>query len=294
MILYLYVYYIIKKIIMVRRAIHSFYSKSYNELELFMHSCYFILSCLCANKSGIIMDMYTDDNFKEFIDIAPYENIKTLENDYEDTYLFPSYSKVKALENEPLGTVHIDNTIMIKNNILRYDFELSDYDCLIYNKYNDVKLDQWILNASNILCTIAYNPWMSRDIEMLYDTSILAFNNKRLFDDWHDSYLYMLDNIKNQNLIFDNHSKPDEIINNHSLTSICKFNRYSVKTIYNEDAMDPKIGDRIECFKNLKYNLPKCLLLIKLMDKRMYQKLIDKWYNKYSEFFNIDIQKVII
>ena len=83
---------------MVRRAIHSFYSKSYNELELFIHSCYFILSCLCANKSGINMDMYTDDNFKEFIDIAPYENIKTLENDYEDTYLFPSYSKVKALE----------------------------------------------------------------------------------------------------------------------------------------------------------------------------------------------------
>lgn len=279
---------------MVRRAIHSFYSKPYNELELFVHSCYFILSCLYAKKSGIMMDMYTDDNFKEFIDIAPYKNIKTLENDYEGTYLFPSYSKVKALENEPLGTVHIDNTIMIKNNILRYDFELSDYDCLIYNKYDGVEMDQWILNASNSLSMIAYNPWMSRDIKTMYDTSILAFNNKQLFDYWHDSYLYMLDNIKEQNIIFDNNSKPDEIINNHSLVSICKFNRYSIKTIYNEDAIDPKMEDRIECLKDLKSNLSKCLLLIKLMNKRIYQKLVDKWYDKYSEFFNIDIQKVII
>ena len=135
---------------------------------------------------------------------------------------------------------------------------------------------------------------MSRDIKTIYDTSILAFNNEQLFNYWHDGYLSMLNNIKEQNIIFNKNSKPDEIINNHLLTSICNFNRYSIKTVYNEDAIDPKIEDRIECLNDLKSNLSKCLLLIKLMNKRIYQTLVDKWYDKYSEFFNIDIQKVII
>lgn len=64
--------------------IHSFYSQNCASFKLFMQNCYFLLSTLYAHNSDFEIDLYTDYDFGQLLEKAPYKNINIVfeEKDY--------------------------------------------------------------------------------------------------------------------------------------------------------------------------------------------------------------------
>lgn len=281
---------------MVRRAIHSFCGKDYNEFELFEYSCYFILSCLYAIKNGIYMDIYTDDIFSEYIDIVPYKNKNIIDCKCDANNIFTSYSKVIALQNEPLGTIHLDCGVLLKDKDVRKMLDFVGYDCIVQSDVLDTSLDQRLNQTTNSLQSILYPYYMSRDFNKLYNSSVLGFNNEKLKNEWCEQYINMMNDIQEKHIYFSPNSKPNTILDEQQLAAICDFNRYTVRKLFGGQMVKhmDKYFDKYENITDKLSNLSRCILLIKILNKRVYQKLVDKWYDKYSEFFNIEIGNVII
>lgn len=119
--------------------IQSFSSKKCDDEFLFMQICYFTLSCLYADESGIDLTLHTDSRFAEFIH-APYKNIKITMDDVSDIHkLIWAYPKFIALDMEPVGTIHIDGDVFLKDkSIIKY-LDFSDYDCIVQSLEIDGK-----------------------------------------------------------------------------------------------------------------------------------------------------------
>ena len=168
--------------------IHSFYSKNCSEENLYIHSCYFILSCLYVNQIGGNINIHTDDKFASLIESCPYKNIYV---DMNDCYNAPSdffaYPKLLALKKEPLGTIHIDGDVFLKDSVILDLLKFNDYDCITQNlelrKFiNDTLVwDKSSLYFHNIISPVDYQainlPGYFSPIQVFFLTPQLALRN---------------------------------------------------------------------------------------------------------------------
>lgn len=287
---------------MANKLVHSFCSCKCNDFELFVQSCYFIASCLYARHSGFRISLYTDERFEDVVKFAPYEKIHVVDfklNNPSDKLLHST--KITALENEPLGTIHIDGDVFLKNKILKSLMNFDDAGCIV-RTIDIVDDSNMVSQTINDLSSIAYHPYMSREMSKVCDCSIIGFNNESLKNEWISGYSNMMNNITENGTSFGLFSRPDKVMEGKLIHDICKFLRIKIKQITKgETNLDEEVRkhnldviglERVMVDK--KEDITRCLLIIKLLDHYAYQKVVDLWYDKYSEFFNFDPKNIII
>lgn len=278
---------------MNNKLIHSFYSEKCNEFNMFMYSCYFTLSCLYVVHSGGNISIHTDSKFAELIDSCPYKNIYVdLDNCYEAPRKFFAYAKLKALEKEPLGTIHIDGDVFLKDKSTIDLLNFSEYDCIVQHlELRSHPLDIRVWDHST-LCfnNTEYPYYMNRACNKMYNCGVLAFNNEELFKEWHDNYFRMLNEFICRPDNISDYAIPDIIIEQQSLTDLCDYKNYKVKTLLHGDThLDISlyadkiyyqhiVGDKMEY-------LVMCLQDIKKLSKSHYEEIKSKWEEKYPIYF---------
>ena len=113
------------------RVVHSFSSYHCSEETLFMHMCYFILSCMYAKRSGFEIVAHCDERAKEYLQLAPYDDIIIdLEGitPIANSNIY-AWSKFAAMKSESLGAIHIDGDVFLKDEKLIELLNFDDYDC---------------------------------------------------------------------------------------------------------------------------------------------------------------------
>lgn len=179
----------------MRRFVHSFWTKpceNDNE-KLRKHILYFATSLAWLKKNNFPIVLHTDSKGKELFKDLPYDEIyTTLDNIPEDINpKFYAYGKFLAMQQEELGSVHIDGDVFIKTK------ELGDR---ILNFQGDL-ITQSIESERTV--SRFYRKWdfdrelikdfIDLDTKTAYNCGIVGFNNKEIRDKYYDTYFKLVD-----------------------------------------------------------------------------------------------------
>lgn len=174
--------------------IQSFSSKKCSEESFFMQICYYTLSCLYANESGIDLTLHTDSKFAEFI-YAPYKNIKiTMDNVPDIHKLIWAYSKFISLDKEPLGTIHIDGDVFLKDKSIINQLDFSEYDCMVQSLEVDGRVPIWPYQYTyKAVKHLEYPNFIENKVpEISINNGVLGINNEKLWTLYRDTYWEMI------------------------------------------------------------------------------------------------------
>lgn len=273
--------------------IHSFYSLKCCDKDLFLQSCYFILSCLYMKQIGGNISIHTDDKFASLMDGCPYDNIYVDLNDcYEAPRKFFAYAKLISLAKEPLGTIHIDGDVFLKKEGILDMLDFNDYDCI--TQHLELREfctcpDVWDA-SSDYFIKIDYPYYMQRFCSKMYNCGVLGFNNEKLFKEWYDNYFKMLDDfVCHSN--GSNKGIPDIIIEQQSLTDLCDYKGYKAKTLFPSDNIAKinylanEIGYQHTVGHAKSDDIVMCLQKIKSMSPKNYDIILKKWGEIYPVYF---------
>lgn len=273
--------------------IHSFYSLKCYDKDLFLQSCYFILSCLYIKQLGGNISIHTDDKFASLIEDCPYDNIYLdMNNCYEAPRKFFAYPKLLSLAKEPIGTIHIDGDVLLTKQELLKTLEFKDYDCITQHLELRELIDWtdiWDVSSDHFI-NVEYPYYMERFCSKMYNCGVLGFNNEELFNEWYDNYFRML----NDYICHPNDLKigvPDIIIEQQSLTELCEYKKYKVKTILQSDTVmnisvaASQIGYQHAVGCNKSEDIIMCLRDIKRMSSKHYNIIKNNWEDIYPSYF---------
>jgi hypothetical protein len=100
--------------------LHSFYTGSNSEANLFVNVATYTLSCLYAKKSGFTIYLHTDEKGARLLSHCPYDKIivDLKAEDFPLADILYAAPKLKILEKYPLGTIHIDGDVFFKKSSL--------------------------------------------------------------------------------------------------------------------------------------------------------------------------------
>lgn len=274
------------------RLVHSFSSYYCDNENLFRYMTYFILSCIYAKRSGFDIVVYCDNRSKEYLQLAPYDEIITTLEGVEPPANSKIYAwpKFFAMKNESLGSIHIDGDVLLKDKCLIDLLNFDSYDCIVqclednYTYGND---SRYIWNMSkDALSDIDYPYWAKRQCDFMYNCGVIGINNELLKHTYFDTYEAMIKAYNehgNQNTL----GIPDIIIEQQFLKDLTDHYGYSVKTLLPKF---DRFNDLNEYCNSIHYqhvigegkqiHLNKALILIKRFDENIYNELI-KLRNKY-------------
>jgi hypothetical protein len=164
---------------------------------------YYALSVAYIKKLGQDIVLYTDSLGKECLDYLPYDEIYPVLDDVFDNDSTPvlwSRSKYYALDQEPLGALHIDGDVFIKSENCINKIEQMKYDILCQgiqeiSLWNIQRIDdnyeanEALVNELKLPDGVRETPIKS------FNTGIVSFNNKELKDKFISVYFNMVDQI---------------------------------------------------------------------------------------------------
>lgn len=263
------------------RIVHSFSSKRCDEALFRLHIVYFALSCIYAKRSGFEMALHCDNKTKDVLEAAPYDEIIT---DLENIPDFPkrlfAYPKFIAMQDEPLGTIHIDGDVFLKSVQLNDILNFKDYDCIVQNIERPVYPWGHLWKESAIaFSNCNYPDWAKRQCNDMYNCGTIGFNNQELKDEYFSTYWQMVEEYKKKGI--DLHSVPDLVIEQQFLKDLTDYRKCSVKRVLDFNDLGGSAsrigyqhvigGAKQEC-------LEKALNLIKHYDINTYNKLMEYDY----------------
>lgn len=268
------------------RIVHSFTSSHCDNESLFMHLCYFILSCLYAKHAGFNIVAHCDERSNQILQIAPYDEIIT---DLEGI-LAPANSRIyawgkfEAMKNEDLGNIHIDGDVFLKSPKLIKLLNFDDYDCIVQcleNKgiFGGDQNPIWRDNAW-LFSTCKYPSWANRECNYMYNCGVIGFNNEELKREYFNTYENMVKQYAQTKIDIPG-TVPDIIIEQQFLKDLTDARKYNVKCLLpvdNHESMHnyaTSIGYQHVIGGSKRRNLDKCLQAIKDFDKRIYRKLMN-------------------
>lgn len=273
--------------------IHSFCSLKCYDDNLFFQSCYFILSCLYIKHIGGNISIHTDDKFASLIEDCPYDNIYLdMNNCYDAPRKFFAYPKLLSLSKEPMGTIHIDGDVFLKEKELLNIIDFKNYDCITQHlELRDLITWPHVWDASSEhFINVEYPYYMKRFCTKMYNCGVLGFNNENLFNEWYENYFRMLDSyICHSNDI--KNGIPDIIIEQQSLTELCEYKKYKVKTILPPDTplkvslFASEIGYQHSVGHSKSEDIVMCLRDIKKMSSKHYDIIKNNWGDIYPLYF---------
>ena len=274
------------------RLVHSFVSRNCDDKNLFIHLSYFILSCIYAKKAGFEIALHCDNRTMDILKIAPYDEII---NDLENVpspanKTIYAWSKFKAMENEPLGTIHIDGDVFLKSEGLKDILNFNEYDCIVqsiehYNTFNNNSKHLFLKNIweknTALFMQCKYPVWANRKCESMFNCGVVVFNNQELKNEYFNTYWKMLDLYNKTGLMVYN-TTPDIIIEQQFLKDLVEHNKYKVKFVLPYcDSFDElcnnanHINYQHVIGGSKKENIEKVLLLIKKHDEHVYNELMN-------------------
>lgn len=279
--------------------IHSFQSNRCDAADLFLYFCYFTTSCLFAKRSNIDITLHTDSRFSELMKSmgVPYkEIIVDLDNVIEPNEFF-AYAKLKALEKEPLGTIHIDGDVFLKKPGMKFVLNFNDYDCITQHMEYKMEDTQVWVNTDKGFKNVEYLPYMNKGLTHMYNCGVLGFNNEKLFETWYNGYFEFLERVKLENIQWEPLSCPDIILEQQQLTDLCEKYNYKVKTLFTlTDYSRDQIIKTNQYLNMIGYqhvvcdkykDLDKCLYSIKNLNPVIYNNIKRLFGDEFHQLFDM-------
>lgn len=264
--------------------VHSFILKDSIITERgFVQLACFVLSCLYAKRSGFNINLHCDKKSEKLLNFAPYDNIILDLEGFEkptDHRLF-AYSKFKSMENEPLGSIHIDGDVFLKDSLLIDSLNFDNYDCIIQNteaphtySNNIEDTSNYWLNTQLCLCNCDYPVWANRELKKMYNCGIIGINNLELKQEYFKTYW---DFIKQCCKFKQGHVTPELVIEQQFLTDLCESHNYKVKELLTGDIFENAVKIKYQhLLGDSKFvNLDNILKTIKNISEVCYNKLMN-------------------
>ena len=269
------------------QLVHSFYTKHLDDKSFLIHCICFALSCIYAKRTGFSINLHTDKRGYEYLNMCPYDNIfvDLEEVDLPAKKLFAAV-KFKVMEKYPLGTIHIDGDVILKNKVLLDLMKFNDYDVIVQSVEKPPLYGFGWKESASTLDKCKYPDWANRDCNIMYNCGVIGINNPELKKLYFDTYWDMYDQYCENGII--KPSVPDLVIEQQFLYDICESKKYKVKCLIDGDhpskSANPigyqhligeaKIKEYFEIIKK-----------IKELDKYIYIKLKSKFYGKFRSIW---------
>lgn len=280
------------------KVIHSFYSRHCSQWNLFVQNCYFCLSSIYANTSNIKIDLYTDYDFGQLLDCAPYDNINDVfdnhtEYDKIDSLLW-AWPKFLALDMCSRDTIHIDGDVFLKDKSCKSLIDFSGHDVVVQHLelYNhaDCYNSSWNETTESIT-HLTYPDFITKDVpKCMPNNGVLGVNNKKLWRKYRDTYWYMCKQCPPGSIDPIGWCVPDIIFEQDFLKQICDKDGYTIKYVLTGDSLKEIAQDAMtKSYQHVcgdKYGkLQICINLIKKKSKKCYDMLKSNWVNIFPEYF---------
>lgn len=154
------------------------------------------LSCCYAKAAGYSLNLHTDYKGNELLKYLPYDNILIDLDNIDVSYQLQSAAKVLAYQNEPLGSIHIDNDIYLyKYKDLSYD----NFDIITQWGHRDTISDNHMHYLKYVFKEVINDDWYNYNYT--FHCGFVGFNNKQLLQEFTDDYFKTAYNYSKSNII---------------------------------------------------------------------------------------------
>lgn len=278
--------------------IQSFYSYNCNEINLFTQSCYFALSSIYAYGSDMPITLYTDYEFKEILDYAPYKNISVIFDNHDDYInidpLVWAWPKFIALDVVDRYSIHIDGDVFLKSNDLIQLLQFNGFDAIVQHLESRLETQCYgsaYFDSFDCIKHLDFPKSVTKKVpDYMPNNGVLGVCNNKLWEKYRDSYWYMVNQIEKGSLQKEGWCVPDIIFEQYFLKELCDYYGYNIKYILKGDCIDDIIKDAAN--KNYQHvcsekrqHIKKVLELIHKKDNRCYDALYSIWHDKFIEYF---------
>lgn len=183
----------------MRRFVHSFWTKPCNDNEkLRKYMLYFGTSLAYIKSFNLPIVLHTDSRGKEIFKDFPYDEIyTTLDNIPEDINpKFYAYGKFIAMQQEDLGSVHIDGDVFIKSKELAEDILNFKSDLIVQSVEDQYYINKWYRKYDFNEFKDLVEQYVSLSTPFAYNCGIVGINNQELKDKYFKSYLDLVSKLK--------------------------------------------------------------------------------------------------
>ena len=258
------------------RLVHSFSAIRCSKETLPIHVFTFTLSAIYAKRSGFEIVLHTDEIGAYYLQHAPYDKIIVdIGTPPEDKRVF-AWCKFKAMNNEPIDSIHIDGDVFIKNSKIKDILNYNDCDVICQNlekigiyPYHESCWDK----ESYSWRDCSYPKWMSRHFDEMYNCGIIGFKNIEVRKEYHDMYERMMEDYKINGR--KNDCVPELVSEQKLLYDFAKYKKLRVKCLldlHNLTKSANKIGYQ-HLLGHAKYrSIEKTKSIIKKLDINIYNK----------------------
>ena len=225
----------------------------------------FALSVSYIKKLGHEIVLYTDDKGKELLGSLPYDEIYTTLNDIPEDVpsMMWAYGKFFAMQNEPLGSIHIDGDVFIKSKECIERIESGEYDvfCQNLDKESPLSLGPQIHYATWKLLNEFNLDWKGFPIngKFQYNVGILRITNQSLKEKYFNFFYDITEQVKNHPIAIKAIKQSafcaiSVIAEQQFLYEMIQKDEYKVKTLINKICDEGYIDiEALKEFKDLGY-----------------------------------------
>lgn len=222
------------------RVIHSLWSKPLLKNRWFLENQFkkslylYALSFLYLKERGFEVVLHTDDLGKELLSKIPYDAVHTTLNDLKNTHQkFWAAGKIKSLENEDLGVIHIDGDVFLKSDKILPLFK-QKYDVLTQMVEGGVLFEKGYKPQmpyfDNALKNVTIEGYGYTD--KAYNCGVLSFKNTELREQFVWNFETMVGEcIRDVDIMFNMNGnlEPNIILEQHQLAGLTELKGYTPK-----------------------------------------------------------------
>ena len=183
---------------MMSNIIQTFWTKPMSFPKVYLYTELAYASAKSIKEQGYNLVMYTDTAGEELLSDFPYDEIKVVDMEDTNPAMFAAI-KYKALNLEPLGTIHLDFDILLSKSGIspKPDWKVIVERSLFGDEESsDYKKAQKFLQANGL------PSGMKREVFKVspYCTGAVGFNDENLKSEFLDNYFEAIEMYKNKKI----------------------------------------------------------------------------------------------
>lgn len=178
----------------VIRIFHTLWTKPLKEERTPVTLLCYAISFYYAKQMGAEVVLHTDSLGAEMLSFLPYDEVYIDLDDIPDNITrFWAYGKLYATQREPLGSVHIDGDVFLKNPRLA-DYFRTDCDLITQSEEGDDWRTDYTYELSQFAIGIEDLPnGMHLHYPKSYNCGVVQLNNAKLKKHYLDTYFQAVD-----------------------------------------------------------------------------------------------------
>lgn len=269
------------------RIYHSFWSAPMTKEKVHVTMLSFASSFIFAKQLGAQVVLHTDRLGREMLKDIPYDEVYQDLNLLNPQVKFWAMGKLYATMREPLGAIHIDGDVFLKDKKLTELFT-SDYDMLVQNAEGE----QWRIDDTYRLTQQALGQEVMQDglhidYPQAYNCGITQFINAELKQRYLQMYFQTVERASKsigfanrQKAILEDPNRKGYVVPDIVVEQQCL---HEIATQMNAKVKEVLTGDIFECSERIgychllsvnKYKMKNELSqLLKSLDNTLYQNI---------------------